>query len=413
MDYADLVRPGTFADDDRFHALAAHMRAHEPVARIESETHHPFYAVTKHADIIEIEKQHGRFLNTINSVLTTKTLERQAEESGTRLRTLVQMDDPDHTLFRDLTKDWFLPQNLKKLEQQVQALAEQAVERMLALGREVDFVKDVAVWFPLRVIMMILGVPEEDEARMLKLTQELFGAEDPDMRRERSGKGAQSDAEARLETLLGFVNYFTEMTEDRRKNPRDDVATVIANAKINGEPIGHWEAISYYTIIATAGHDTTSSSIAGGLLALMQHPDELKKVQQQPEILPLAIDEAIRWTTPVKHFLRHATEDYRLRDVQIKAGDRLMMLYPSGNRDEEVFDQPFAFLADRRPNRHLAFGHGAHHCLGNILAKMEMRCLYEALFARLAGVELNGEPQLVRSYFVSGLKTLPIRIKVR
>ena len=200
------------------------------------------------------------------------------------------------------------------------------------------------------------------------------------------------------------------MTEDRRKNPGQDVASVIANARINGEPIGHLEAMSYYIIIASAGHDTTSSAIAGGLLALIQHPEELRKLQASPALIPLAVDEAIRWTTPVKHFMRHATGDYTLRGVPLKAGDRLMMLYPSGNRDEEVFAEPFAFKADRRPNRHLAFGHGAHHCLGNILAKMEMRALYEELFSRATAFELIGEPQLAHSTFVSGLKTLPIRL---
>ena len=159
-----------------------------------------------------------------------------------------------------------MPQNLKLVEEQVKALARQAVDRMLELGDELDFVNDVAVWYPLKVIMMILGVPEEDEPRMLKLTQELFGADDPDMKRE-----AETDEE-RMQTIMDFFAYFTAMTADRRANPGDDVATVIANATVDGEPIGDLEAMSYYIIVATAGHDTTSSSTAGGLLALLQHP---------------------------------------------------------------------------------------------------------------------------------------------
>ena len=404
MDYRDLVKPATFADDNYFHQIAMHMRENDPLPYLETETHRPFWVCTKHADVIEVERQNQLFLNTQNSVLISKEIEAQRAAAGPGLRTLINMDEPDHKQFRDLTKDWFMPANLKAVEARVQDLAKAAVDRMFELGDELDFVQDVAIWYPLRVIMMILGVPEEDEARMLKLTQELFGADDPDMQR---GESTQEEREA---VLMDFFQYFSKMTADRRANPGDDVATVIANAEINGAQIGDLEAISYYVIVATAGHDTTSSSTAGGLHALLQHPDEFRKVQDNPDVIPFAVDEAIRWVTPVKHFLRYATEDYELRGKTIKAGDALMMLYASANRDEDVFDEPFKFIADRRPNRHVAFGHGAHHCLGNLLAKMEMKHLYQELFNRVKNIELAGETRLVHSTFVSGLKTLPIRV---
>ncbi len=409
MNYSDLVKPATVADDEYFQALTAHMRAHDPVPYIESETHKSFWVATKHADIIEIERQNEKFLNTQNSVLMRREVEEKAaaDGSGPALRTLINMDEPDHRKFRDLTREWFLPANLKQVEQRVKELAVRTVDDMLELGEEIDFVKDVAVWYPLRVIMMILGVPKEDLPLMLRLTQELFGADDPDMRRE-----AETE-EQRMQTLMEFFMYFNAITEDRRKNPGEDVASVIANAQIDGVQIGDLEAMSYYIIVATAGHDTTSSSTAGGLLALMQHPDQFLKLREDPDISHLAVDEAIRWVSPVKHFLRYATEDYELRGRHIREGDALMMLYPSGNRDEEVFDRADQFVADRRPNRHLAFGHGAHHCLGNLLAKMEMKHLYEELFNRVSSIELNGEPRLIQSTFVSGLKTLPVRIKAR
>ena len=404
MDYRDLVKPATFADDNYFHQIAMHMRENDPLPYLETETHRPFWVCTKHADVIEVERQNQLFLNTQNSVLISKEIEAQRAAAGPGLRTLINMDEPDHKQFRDLTKDWFMPANLKAVEARVQDLAKAAVDRMFELGDELDFVQDVAIWYPLRVIMMILGVPEEDEARMLKLTQELFGADDPDMQR---GESTQEEREA---VLMDFFQYFSKMTADRRANPGDDVATVIANAEINGAQIGDLEAISYYVIVATAGHDTTSSSTAGGLHALLQHPDEFRKVQDNPDVIPFAVDEAIRWVTPVKHFMRYATEDYELRGKTIKEGDALMMLYASANRDEDVFDEPFKFIADRRPNRHVAFGHGAHHCLGNLLAKMEMKHLYQELFSRVKNIELAGETRLVHSTFVSGLKTLPIRV---
>ena len=402
--YAAMVRPSTYANPKLLETLMAEFRASDPLPFIQSDSHKPFYIATKHADIIEIARQPETFKNTQQSVLQTKEIEAAQAEQGNPLRTLIHMDDPDHSKFRALTKAWFMPENLKRVEASVRSIADETVDRMLESGPELDFVTEVAVWYPLRVIMSILGVPAADEALMLKLTQELFGADDPDMKRE------QAPDEDRMQTLIDFFNYFNALTASRRANPTDDVASVIANAQIDGAPIGELEAMSYYVIIATAGHDTTSSSTAGGMLALLEHPEELQKVINNPALMPLMVDEAIRWTSPVKHFMRYPERAYELRGKTIEAGSPVMLLYPSGNRDEEVFDRPQSFLADRRPNRHLAFGHGAHHCLGNLLAKMEIRFLYEAMFNRMKTFELIGEPRWVESTFVSGLKTLPVRI---
>lgn len=402
--YAAMVRPSTYANPKLLETLMAEFRASDPLPFIQSDSHKPFYIATKHADIIEIARQPDIFKNTQQSVLQTKEIEAAQAEQGNPLRTLIHMDDPDHSKFRALTKAWFMPENLKRVEASVRSIADETVDRMLESGPELDFVTEVAVWYPLRVIMSILGVPAADEALMLKLTQELFGADDPDMKRE------QAPDEDRMQTLIDFFNYFNALTASRRANPTDDVASVIANAQIDGAPIGELEAMSYYVIIATAGHDTTSSSTAGGMLALLEHPEELQKVTDNPALMPLMVDEAIRWTSPVKHFMRYPERAYELRGKTIEAGSPVMLLYPSGNRDEEVFDRPQSFLADRRPNRHLAFGHGAHHCLGNLLAKMEIRFLYEAMFNRMKTFELIGEPRWVESTFVSGLKTLPVRV---
>ena len=402
--YAVMVRPSTYANPTLLETLMAEFRASDPLPFIQSDSHKPFYIATKYADIIEIARQPDIFKNTQQSVLQTKEIEAAQAEQGNPLRTLIHMDDPDHSKFRALTKAWFMPENLKRVEASVRSIADETVDRMLESGPELDFVTEVAVWYPLRVIMSILGVPAADEALMLKLTQELFGADDPDMKRE------QAPDEDRMQTLIDFFNYFNALTASRRANPTDDVASVIANAQIDGAPIGELEAMSYYVIIATAGHDTTSSSTAGGMLALLEHPEELQKVINNPALMPLMVDEAIRWTSPVKHFMRYPERAYELRGKTIEAGSPVMLLYPSGNRDEEVFDRPQSFLADRRPNRHLAFGHGAHHCLGNLLAKMEIRFLYEAMFNRMKTFELIGEPRWVESTFVSGLKTLPVRI---
>jgi len=405
-----VVDPAAYADPQHIHGVFARMRAEEPVAWVDPQGFRPFWSITKHADIMEIERQNERFINDPRTTLATEADEEAVKRftggSHLLLRTLVHMDNPDHAAYRRLTQGWFMPANLKKLEASVGALATEFVDRMEGMGGECDFVKDVAVWYPLRVIMTILGVPREDEPRMLKLTQELFGATDPEQQR----GGEVSDLN---NTVVDFFNYFQEITADRRANPGEDVASVIANAQVNGGPIGELEAMSYYIIVATAGHDTTSSSTAGGLLALLQNPDEFMRLRADPGLLPSAIDEMIRWETPVKHFMRTATEDYELRGRSIKAGDSLCLHYPSGNRDEEVFEDPFAFKIDRSPNKHLAFGFGAHLCLGMHLARLEMRALYQELLSRIEHIELAGEPSWVSASFVSGLKSLPVRYRMR
>lgn len=407
MNYTDITKASLWSDVDQAHALFTDMRNNSPVTLIETDDYKPFWAVSKHADIVEIERQHEIFLNTQNSVLMRRTDEVARDNSPVQMRTLINMDGAEHATFRKLTQDWFMPKNLKTLDTKISGLADTFVARMLDTGGECDFVNDISIWYPLRVIMMILGVPEEDEALMLKLTQEIFGSEDPDMQR----KG-QSD-EDRTQFMVDFFNYFTKMTADRRAQPGDDVASIIANAKIDGQPIGDMEALGYYVIIATAGHDTTSSSTAGGLLALMQNPEQMQKLRANPALLPQAIEEMFRWATPVKHFLRTATQDYSLRGQKIKAGDRLMMMYASGNRDEEVFDKPFEFQIDRRPNKQIAFGYGVHRCLGHLLAKMEMTAFFKALLEQTTDISLHGDPTWIHATFVSGLKSLPIRFEVK
>ncbi len=409
MNYDAVALSETYTDFDKLHALFTHMRAHDPLPWVEPEGFTGFWSVSKHADIMEIERQKTLFVNEPRTVLASdEAVKHLVEMTGTHnpVRSLVQMDDPDHVKYRALTQAFFMPKALRSMEQKVDDIAAGFVKRLEDRDGECDFVKDIAIWYPLHVVMMVLGVPEEDEARMLKLTQELFGADDSEMRR-------NMDDNAILQTIADFHMYFSALTADRRNNPQDDIATIIANAKIDGAPIPDFEALSYYIIVATAGHDTTSSSTAGGLHALIENPGELKKLQDNPDLMPSFVSEAIRWTTPVQHFMRTATEDYELRGKTIKKGQSVMLHYPSGNRDEEVFDDPFSFKVDRNPNPHLSFGYGAHVCLGMHLARMEMAALFRQLIPRLERIEMTGDTTRVSSYFVSGLKTLPIKFSLK
>ncbi|HEX8902195.1 cytochrome P450 [Vitreimonas sp.] len=413
-----VVDPKAYADGKRIDEAFKWLRLEAPLAVAQPEGFDPFWVVTRHADILNIERQNDLFHNGDRSAVVTtieadKKVRAMMGGSPHLVRSLVQMDNPDHFNYRRLTQAWFLPQNLRNLEARIREIARGFIDRMAAKGDACDFARDVAFLYPLHVIMEVLGVPECDEPRMLKLTQELFGSADPDVNRSGQRIDDVDVALANLQaTVVDFMTYFNEMTEDRRRNPRNDLASVIANGAIEGQPLGHLEAMSYYIIAATAGHDTTSNTTAGAMWALAENPAQFKKVKENPSLIPSMVEESIRWETPVKHFMRTATADAEVAGQKIAKGDWLMLCYPSGNRDEAVFDDPYTFNPERTPNKHVSFGYGAHICIGQHLARMEMRVLWEELLARLDHVELNGEPKRTEANFVCGPKAVPIRFKM-
>ena len=396
-----FASPEAYANDDYFHQACDLLRAQQPVVRVETEWAYPFWAVTKHADVLEVEARPGIFTNDPRPVLVPREDDDSVAANGTLLRTLIHMDDPDHRNYRSVTAEWFLPKSMARLDGRLAELATASVAKMEALGGTCDFARDITMQYPLQVILAILGLPDSDYNRMLALTQELFGSQDPELQR-------GTTAEDRNAVLMDFFAYFTALIENRRANPTDDLASVIANAHINGELIPVLEAMGYYTIIATAGHDTTSSSMAGGMLALINNPDQLVRLQNHPELMPSAVDEMIRHTSPVKHFIRTAQEDYTLRGTKISKGDSVLLSCSSANRNEDVFIDPHQFDVGRTPNKQLAFGFGVHCCLGAILARIKLKAPFSAIIARLDSILLNSIPALTQSTFVSGLKRLPI-----
>lgn len=409
---ATLVDPACYADH-RIHEAYRWLRANNPLGRAQPEGFDPFWVVTRHADILAVERQNALFHNADRPVtLVRQEVERRARAAtggASIVRTLVHMDAPDHPRYRALTQGWFMPANIAKFEPRIRDIARATIDRMATLGERCDFAADIVFAYPLRVIMQILGVPEADEPRMLKLTQELFGPDDPDKARIRDTLSPEQMSAMMEAVVADFSAYFGAITRDRRRHPRDDLATVIANARIDGEYIPELAATSYYIIVATAGHDTTSSSAAGAIWALAEDPGEFAKMKADPTLIPGLIEEAIRWTTPVKHFMRTATEDTELGGRSIAKGDWLMLCYASGNRDEAVFEEPYQFRVDRTPNRHVSFGYGAHLCLGQHLARLELRILFEELLPRLKSLSLDGEVKLTQATFVNGPKRLPIR----
>jgi cytochrome P450 len=404
-----LADPKAYADDARLHAALTHLRANNPVAWVDNPPYRPFWAITKHADIMAIERANNLFLSEPRPLLATAEADdvlKAQLEAGIGLRTLIHMDDPHHRKVRAIGADWFRPKAMRDLKIRVDELAKRYVDKLREVGPECDFVTEIAVNFPLYVIMSLLGLPEEDFPRMHMLTQEMFGGDDEEFQRGKT-------PEDMLGVLADFFNYFATLTASRREHPTDDLASAIANGRIDGEPLSDVDTASYYVIVASAGHDTTKDAISGGLLALIENPGELERLRQNMDLMPTAVEEMIRWTTPVKEFMRTAAEDTSVRGVPIAKGESVYLAYVSGNRDEEVFDEPFRFDVSRDPNKHVAFGYGVHFCLGAALARMEMNSLFTELIPRLESIELAGEPELTATTFVGGLKHLPIRYSVR
>ena len=396
-----------FADLDDWHREADALRADGVVQWIDrsDEDFPPFWAVLGLEEVLAVERQPALFTNEPLAVLGKRSDIAAAEASGATIRSLVQMDAPDHPKYRRLTADWFKPSSLNRMQARLDELAKEALARMEAAGGECDFSKDVSVWYPLAVILAILGLPEDDYPRMLTLTQELFGATDEEM-----GRGGN---EGLIATVLDFFRYFGELTADRREHPTTDLASLIANGQIDGQPLPDLELMSYYVIIAAAGHDTTSSALTGGLEALLQQPDQLARLQADPSLLSTAVDEMIRWVSPVRHFTRTAQADTEIAGTRIAQGDLVYLSYLAANRDPRVFEDPHRFDVGRaNADRHVAFGFGAHFCLGAQLARMEMRTLFRHLLARLEWAELAGPASTMKTTFVGGIKSLPIRYRL-
>ncbi|HYJ56561.1 MAG TPA: cytochrome P450 [Mycobacterium sp.] len=405
-----LADPTAYADDARLHAALARLRANQPVAWVDSPPYRPFWAVTKHADIMAVERDNELFISGPRPLLAPAEADdvmNQQQDAGIGLRTLIHMDDPHHRDVRKIGADWFRPKAMRDLKVRVDELAKRYVDRMRDIGPECDFVTEIAVNYPLHVILSLLGLPEDDFPRMLQLTQEMFGGDDTEHKR---GEGTTEDL---LAVLMDFFTYFSALTASRREHPTDDLASAIANGSINGEPLSDMDTMSIYVIVASAGHDTTKDAISGGLRALIDNPDQLARLKADPGLMPTAVEEMIRWATPVKEFMRTATADTEIRGVPIAKGESVYLAYVSANRDEEIFTDPFRFDVGRDPNKHLAFGYGVHFCLGAALARMEMNSLFTELVPRLTAIELAGAPELSATTFVGGLKHLPIRYSLR
>ncbi|HEB91675.1 MAG TPA: cytochrome P450 [Deltaproteobacteria bacterium] len=411
LDELDVIGPDTYMRDGYPHAAWKRLRKESPIHWFDLPGGVGFWAVTRRADIVWISKQPTRFINGPRLAI----FEEGAPVEGERtfVRQLLNMDPPDHAKYRGAASAWFTPRAIQRRAGEVRRIARDLLREMAGEGevREGDFVRDLAVPLTLGVLADMLGVPRADWPKMFEWTNRVAGSADPEFRAEDVDAGAGGVA-AIEQTRNELFGYFAELAAERRKDPRDDIVSVLANATIDGAPMPPLELLSYYFLLVVAGNETTRNAASGGLLALIENPGEWAKLRADPGLIDTAVEEIVRWTTPVIQFCRTATEDVELHGKQIRKGDAFCLFYPSANRDEEVFEDGEVFRIDRRPNPHLGFGIGEHFCLGANLARLELRVIFGELASRLEEIELAGTPARLRSSFLGGIKRMPIRYRL-
>jgi cytochrome P450 len=400
-----LVDPAGYANLGYPHDEWTRLRAEEPVSwQVQPGPALDYWAVTKHADITEIGKRPDVFLSGPRIVIQTFAEEISGPE------TLIQMDPPKHGEFRQQISRRFTPRMLRKIHAPIEKIGRDIVEKLYERGDEgeCDFVQEISAPLPIAVIAWLLGVPESDWNMLFDWTNRTIGAGDPDYQDDGASPLETSQA-AQRELFL----YFAKLIEERRKKPGDDLVSAFIQAEYQGRPLSDMEVLTWCFIIVIAGNETTRNGTTGGMLAFIEHEPELRRLQADMGLLDSAVEEVVRWTTPIIHFARTATRDYPLRDKVIREGDAVALFYPSANRDEDVFPDPETFRIDRRPNRHLGFGVGEHFCLGAHLARLEMQVAYRHLLPRIEEIELAGPVDRLHSSLVGGVKRLPIRYKLR
>ena len=404
----ELVSAQAFADPQRIHQALAALRAHGRPLWVTPDNFRPFWAVGCHAHVVAASSDKALFISSRRLNLMSRLQEAAAfngaQRYGQVLRTLVHMDEPDHKKYRAVAQYWFTAAAVKRQQGILQELAHEFAAKLdTTPGGEIDFATEVATFFPLRVIMAILGIPLEDLPLMHRLTKTLSAPNDPDF----SADTARGDS--MFESIPEFTEYFLKVIADRRRHPRDDLASVIANGVVDDGPLGELEAVSYFITMAVAGHDTTAAAMAGGCQALAQRPDQWARLKQRPAMLKSAAEEMIRWATPIKHFMRTATRDCELGGQAVRAGDGLALYYLAANFDDAVFEAPHEFRIDRNPNKQVAFGFGPHVCLGMALSRLELTVWFGTMLERLESIEMAGPVRLLESNVLGGYKSVPIR----
>lgn len=407
-DGLDLISSARYGEAGPPHERWRDLRS-RPLTYFEPDGYEPFWAVTRHADITEISSRPEDFCNGRGIVLLTEEQAHRRDNAKVPMvmKTIIEMDPPDHRVFRKVASGYFTPRGIRRLDEIVEESARSVIDALGPEG-EADVVEKITQQHPLRVLATILGIEPDQEQQLLELTSQLFGGDDPELQRE-----GETREEANLALFMDFYTMFNSIIQDRRANPRDDLATMLATATLeNGEPLGDMETLGYYLIVFNAGHDTTRHSLTGAFQAFLDHPDEFRRLKSDPSLVKTAVEEVVRWSAPVNYMKRTATRDLVYDGHEIREGDMFALFYASANRDPEVFDDPDRFDVGRNPNRHLGFGWAEHYCLGAHLARASIKALLEQLVERMDSMERAGDADYVASSFVVGPKHLPVRYRI-
>jgi cholest-4-en-3-one 26-monooxygenase len=376
----------------------ARLRREAPVSWQDHPHGRGFWSVVQHQDVVTVNRDATLFSSEVGSISLLDPDERaNAVGADTRGAMMIATDPPRHTRYRRLVNSGFTPRTMKAIEQSLAVRATKIIDGVIELGR-CDFVTDVAAELPLQAIAEIMGVPQEDRGRLFDWSNRMVGLDDPEYA---SADGTHASAE-----LYAYVN---DLARQRRADPRDDIVTVLVKAQIEGDSLSEVEFDMFMLLLTLAGNETTRNSTSWGMWALMENPEQYARLRAHPELMESAVEEALRWASPVAHFRRTATADTELHGQRIAKGDKVVMWHISANRDEQVFADPFRFDITRAPNNHVAFGGGGpHHCLGAYLARMQLRLIFKEIVTRIPDMQLAGEPELLRSNVLRGVKHMPV-----
>ena len=392
VDLYDLDRFVTGVPHDMFTLL----RAQAPVFRHKEPDGPGFWAVTKYVDVATV----SRDARTFSSAAGGTNIFDVPDEDLTNLRSIMlNMDPPAHSKYRRLVNQGFTLRMVTRLEPHIREMAASIIDEVATKG-ECDFVTEIAAELPLQVIAEFLGVPLTDRHKLFEWSNQMIGFDDPEF---------DTSLDRGKVAATQIYMYANELALERRDHPRDDLVSVLMRGEVDGERLSEMEFDSFFLLLAIAGNETTRNLISGGMLALIEHAAQRARLLANPVLLPTAIEEMLRWVSPVMHFRRTATRDVEQSGQRIAAGEKVVIFYPSANRDEDIFPHADQFDVGRTPNEHLAFGVGEHFCLGANLARLEIRIIFEELLRRLPDIELAGPVRRLRSNFISGIKRMPVR----
>ena len=378
------------------HAYLAHLRRTDPVHWQDEPGGPGFWAVTKYEDCVTVNRDYERFSSAAQG---TMPFELGAEEVAQQSLMMLNMDPPLHTRYRRLVNKGFTPRMVRDLEESIHRSTDAIIDDVIENG-QADFVTQISAELPLQVIAELLGVPPDDRHKMFEWSNRMVGNADPEY---------QAEADLALSSAMELYAYAAQLFAKKRIDPHADLMSALTTVEVDGERLSDLELELFFLMLTVAGNETTRNLMSGAMHAFFGHPEQWQRLREDRTLLPTAVDEMLRFVSPVMNFRRTAMVDLTLSGTDVKAGDKIVFFHASANRDEDVFDSPDAFDIGRDPNPHIAFGGGGpHFCLGTNLARMEIRVMFDHLLDRMPDIRQDGDVQRLQSQFINGVKHLPV-----